>query len=457
MPGLSGTLSIALSALQAAQTSLAVTTNNVANANTPGYTRQRAVLTESLPVVMAPFTFGTGVTLEEIQSLRDPILQVRIQQETQQQGQLDAFVGAMQQAQVMFNSTSGDDIGSQISNFFSSINQLSGDPSNLALRQGVITAGVTLANAFHTTAANLNQQRSSLDQNVVQTVQQVNTLTSELARINGQIDGMQKLGENVNTYVDQRDQMISQLSALIDVSTVQSNDGLTLTTSAGVPLVTGDQSYALSTQQDSSGVQHIFSLGTDVTTKLTSGKIAGLLQARDQNIPALLSNLDTLEAALANGMNAAQRGGFDLNGTQGGDLFTAPPANGVGAATGIAVAITDPCLIAASSDATTGSNGNVANLLAVHDQPLAGGVTLSGFYSDMVFGVGNDVSSASAEQTASQMMLNQLQDQRGSISGVSLDEEASNMIKFQQAYQAAARIVTTINDLMTTAVNLGKD
>jgi flagellar hook-associated protein 1 len=456
MSGLSGTLSIALSALQAAQSSLAVTTNNVANANTPGYTRQRAVLTESPPVLMAPLTFGTGVTLEDIQSLRDPILQVRIQQETQQQGQLGAFVGAMQQAQVMFNSSSGDDIGSQLSNFFSSISQLSSDPSNLALRQGVLTASTTLANAFHTTAANLNQQRSSLDQSVVQTVQQVNTLTTQLATLNGQINGMQKLGEDVNTLVDQRDQAISQLSELIDVSTVQSDNGLTLTTSAGVPLVVGGQSYALSTQQDSSGVQHIFSLGTDVTDKLTSGKIAGLLEARDQKIPTLLSNLDTLAAGLASGMNTAQGQGTDLSGAKGGNFFVVPPTSSV-TACNFAVQITDPSLIAASSDGTTGSNGNVANLLGVHDQLLAGGLTLSGFYSNMVFSVGNDVSSASAEQTASQLMLNQLQDQRGSISGVSLDEEASNMLKFQQAYEAAARVVTTVNDMMTTAVNLGKD
>lgn len=457
MSSLSGIMAVALSGLQAAQAALDVTTNNVANANTPGYSRQRAVLTENPTVVMAPLTFGTGVSLEQVQSVRDPILQVRIQQETQQQGQLDAFQSAMQQVQVMFNSTSGDDIGTQISNFFSSLSRLSGDPSNLALRQGVLTAGNTLANTFHTTAANLTQQRSSLDLDVSQTVEQVNTLSGQIAQLNGQIDGMQKLGENANAFLDQRDQLISQLSGLIDVSTVQGDNGLTLTTLGGAPLVIGKQSYGLTTQLNASGVEHIFSQGADITAHLVSGKIAGLVEVRDQKIPALLSNLDTLAAGLANGMNAAQQTGFDLNGMAGGNFFATPPASGVGAASSLSVQITDPALIAASSDGTTGSNGNVAALLAVHGQPLAGGLTPTAFYSNMVFGVGNDVSNASAEQTASQLMLNQLQDQRGSISGVSLDEEAANMLKFQQAYAAAARVVTAVNDMMTTAVNLGKD
>jgi hypothetical protein len=290
-------------------------------------------------VVVDSLTFGTGVSLEKLQSLRDPILQLRIQQETQQQGQLDAFVTAMQLAQVLFSGTSTD-IGTQISNFFGSLNQLSTDPTNLSLRQGVLTAAGNLANAFHSAASNLTSQRNNLGPNVVQAVQQVNVLTSQIGQLNGQIANLQNLNQEASALVDKRDVLIGQLSSLIDVSAIKSDNGLTLTTSNGTALVAGEQSFPLTTQTDVSGVQHIFSLGSDITAKLTSGSLAGLLEVRDQKIPALLSNLDTLAAGLANALNTANQSGFDLNGTAGGNLFVPPPAGGQGAAASIAVQIT---------------------------------------------------------------------------------------------------------------------
>lgn len=456
MSSLFGMLSIATGALGAEQGALDATTNNVANVNTPGYSRLRPVLVESDPVVVGAVTYGMGVSLEKLQSLRDPILQLRIQEETQQQGQLNAFVSAMQQAQVQFT-TSSSDIGTEISNFFSSLDQLSTDPSNLALRQGVLTAAGNLASAFNNTSNNLSSQRSNLNLQVTQDVQQINLLTGQIAGLNTQISEMQGVNQDASALLDQRDVLIGQLSSLIDVSTIQSGNGLTLTTSNGTALVVGGQSNALSTQANASGVQEVYSQGTDITGTLTSGDLAGVLQARDQTLPSLLSSLDTLAAGLATALNTANQSGYDLNtnpdGTlqQGGNLFVPPPASGQGAASTMAVAITDPALLAASSDPTaTGSNGNLATLSAVADQPVAAGQTPTNYYSNIVFAVGNDVSNSSAELSSAQSILNQLQDQQGSISGVSLDEEASNMVQYQRAFDAAANVVTTINDISRT-------
>lgn len=454
MSSLFGALSIATGALGAEQGAMNATTNNVANVNTPGYSRLRPVLVENDPVVVGSLTFGGGVSLQKLESLRDPILQVRIQEETQQQGQLNAFVSAMQQAQVQFTSGSGD-IGTQISNFFSSLDQLSTDPTNLALRQGVLTAAGNLSGAFNNTARNLTQQRSSLDLSVSQDVQQVNALTGQIAQLNTRISELQGVNQDASAFVDQRDVLIGQLSGLIDVSTIQSDNGLTLTTSNGTALVAGGQSFALSTQTNASGLQDVYAQGNDITTQLTAGDLAGVIEVRDQKIPALLSSLDTLASGLANALNTADQKGYDLNGKPGGDIFVAPSGNGQGYAANMAVAITDPSLIAASSDGTPGSNGNVAVLLAVNDQPVAGGQTPTDYYSNIVFGVGNDVSNGTAELNASQLVLNQLQDQRGSVSGVSLDEEAANMVQYQHAYDAAAQVVTAINDMLYTVINMG--
>src|SRR5262249_20302868 len=161
------------------------------------------------------------------------------------------------------------------------------------------------------------------------------------------------------------------------------------------------RSFNLSTQLDVSGVQHIFSQGNDITSKITGGKLAGLIQVRDQKIPGVVSQLDTLAAGFANAVNTAHQAGFDLNGNPGGNLFAPPPAGGVGAAAGLQVAITDPALIAASSDGNSGSNGNVLALEAVHNQAVANGQPPSDFYSNLVFGIGNDVSNGLAEQQAS--------------------------------------------------------
>jgi len=461
MSNLLGILSIATGALGAEQGALDATTNNVANVNTPGYARLQPVLAESEPVTIGPITYGSGVSLEKLQSLRDPILQLRIEEETQQQGQLSTFVTAMQQAQVQFTSSSSD-IGTEISNFFNSVNQLSTDPTNLALRQGVLTAAGNMATAFNNVANNLNQQRSSLDLQLTQDVNQVNVLTGQIANLNTQISQLQGVNQDASALIDQRDVLIGQLSNLIDVSTIQSDNGLTLTTSNGTALVIGGQNFALSTQTNASGMHDIYSQGADITAQLSSGELAGLIQVRDQKIPNLLSNLDTLAAGLANNVNAANAEGYTLvqesNGTlqAGGNIFVTPPPSGQGAASDMAVAISDPSLIAASSDNTAaGSNGNLANFSAVQDQPIANGQTPTDYYSNMVFEVGNDVSNASAELNSSQSILNQLQDQRGSISGVSLNEEAANMVQYQNAFDAAAQVVTAINNMPRACAEAG--
>jgi flagellar hook-associated protein 1 FlgK len=397
-------------------------------------------------------TIGTGVSLSKLESVRDPILQLRIQQETGQQGQLNSFIGALNQTQTLFVAGAGD-IGSEISNLFSSISQLSTAPSSISLRQSVLTAATNLTTTFNNIASNLAAQRSSLDLNVSQSVQQVNTLTQQIAGLNGQITALQNLGQDAGAFVDQRDVLINQLSALIDVSEIRSDSGITLTTSNGTALVSGSQSFSLSTQPGASGVQHIFSQGNDITSTLKSGALGGLIEVRDQKIPGLLNSLDTLASGLATAFNNANAAGFDLNGNAGGTFFT--PVTGAGSAANIAVTITDPALIAASSDGSAGSNGNLANFSDIQNQKIFSGATPTEYYGNIVFGVGNDVSNGTAELQSSNLVLQQLQDQRGSISGVSLDEEAANMTRYQQAYSAAARIVTTVNQMLETVINMG--
>jgi flagellar hook-associated protein 1 FlgK len=453
MSGLNASLATALSGLITEQGAMQATTNNVSNVNTPGYSRQEPVLVASDPVVVDPLTFGTGVTLQSVDSIRDPILESRIQQETQTQGQYSSLAAALQQTQTDFTSNTGD-IGSAISSFFDSVNQLSTNPADLSLRQGTLTAAGNLATSFNTTANNLTQQRTNLDLSVVQTVGQINQFSQQIARLNGLVGNLQNVGENAGTFIDQRTQLIDQLSALTDVSVIPSDNTLTLTTANGVPLVTGQQSFQLQTQTNSAGLHDVYSKGANITSTITSGQLGGTIQARDQQIPGIQTQLDTLAAGVANAVNTVQAGGFDLNGVAGTNLFTPPPASGVGAAASLSVALTDPALIAASSDGTPGSNGNAEILYALRNQAVISSQSPTDYYSGIVFNVGNETANANAEQNASALVLQQLNDQRASISGVSLDQEAANLVRYQQAYSASAQVISAINSMMQTVINM---
>lgn len=457
---LSGGLWTAVSALNADEGALQVTANNVANANTPGYSRQLPLLVENPPEQVGNLIFGTGVTLEQVQSIRDGVLALRIQQQQQQSGKLDSFLNALQPTQQLFNEAQGAGLESALGAFFNSWQQLSTNPTDLPTRQQVIDAGQTLATAFNQAAASLAGQQSDLNQSVTQAVAQVNSLTSQIAALNVQIGSLPPNTSGANQLVDQRTALIGQLSQLIDVSNIATSDGsVTLTTTSGSALVVGGQSMALTTAMNSStGMQDVFDAqGNDITTKIAAGQLGGLIQARDQTIPGLRSQLDALANGIVTAVNTQHAAGFTLSGAAGGNFFAPPPAGGVGAAAAMAVVITDPAQIAASSDGTAGSNGNAVALADLRAQNLVAGQPPDAYYANMVANLGSTIQNATAAQQATSQVLNQLQNQRGAVSGVSLDEEAANLMKYQRAYQAAARVVTVIDQMTQWAVNLGQD
>lgn len=457
MGTLSSSLNIAVQAMETDQAALGVTSNNIANANTPGYSRQTVDLAEVAPVTYGGLVLGDGVQLQKVVSQQSSLLQTQLDQETQQQGKYNAFLGSMQQVQTLFNETSGTGLQSSITNFFNSIQQLSTNPSSTSLRAGVLTSAQNLAQNFQSTASSLVSIQRSADLSVSQSVSQINSLTTQIAQLNGEVTSATKTGQNPGTFIDQRDQLINQLSGLVDVSEINAGDnGLTLTTTGGANLVVGNQSFNLTSQADpSTGFQHVYSQGADITSSITGGSLGGTIQARDSAIPSVLSSLDSLAANLENSLNTVNQAGTDLNGNPGGNLFVPPPANGQGAASQMAVAITDPAKIAASLDGSTGDNSNLTAMLNVQNQAIVQGQTPMDAYSTLVFNIGNQVSTAQSESQSSDALSQQIQNQIGSISGVSINEEAANLIQFQQAYQAAAQVASVINSLTETAINLG--
>jgi len=456
MGTLSASLNIALGSLLTDEGALQITTNNIANVNTPGFARQRPGLAETPPVQLGGLTFGTGVNLQSVSSLRDSILDLRVNQETQQQGQLDAFIASGQQIQSLFNETAGSGLQAPLTAFFSSLSALSANPSDLNARQGVITAAQNLAHAFNQISTNLSTLQQNVDLSVKQSVAQVNNLTKQIAAVNAQVSAATSTGQNPGPFIDQRQQLLNQLSNLVDISEIDAGNGsLTITTSGGAALVVAGQSFQLTTQPNpTTGLTDIFSQGSDVTSKITAGQLGGQLQIRDQEIPAVQTSLDSLASGLANAVNAQHQAGFDLNGAPGGDLFLPPPPGGLGAAATLSVAITDPTKIAASGNGAIGDNANANALLALQNQNIISGETPLTAYQGLVFRIGNDVSSAQTNQQAGSSVLQQLTDLQGGVSGVDINEEASNLIRFQNAYQASAQVASVIDSLLQDTINI---
>ena len=257
---------------------------------------------------------------------------------------------------------------------------------------------------------------------------------------------------------DQRQQLMNQLSNYIGVSEIDAGNGsVTLTTANGSALVVGGQSFALTTQANATtGFQDVYSNGADITSQIRGGALAGQVQIRDQEIPSIQSSLDTLAYNLSSSVNTQHAAGFDLSGTAGGALFT-PLTQVSGAAASLKVAITDPSKIAASGAAGAGNSGDNTNanaLLALQNQNVVNGQTPVGYYSDIVFQVGNDVSTAQTNETAGSQVLQQLQNLQGGVSGVDINEEAANLVRFQNAYESSAQVVSIINSLLQTTINM---
>jgi flagellar hook-associated protein 1 len=453
---LSGSLFTAVNALEVDQGALAVTSNNIANANTPGYSREVANLEEAPAVTYGSLQFGTGVELANVQGIRDNVLQLRLNQEAQTEGKLNTFVNGMNQVQPVFNETAGSGLQSLISQFFGAWQTLSSDPTNAGERQAVIADGQDLAAGFNQTAQALVTQGQSADQGVVDTVNQINGLTTQIAQLNQQIFAATNGGATPNSLLDQRATLINQLSQDVDLQTIPADaTSITLTTSGGTVLVAGAQSFNLSAQTNSTtGYQDIYAQGSDITSTITSGNLAGYLQMRDTEVPALASSLDTLAAGIANAVNTQSTAGFDANGNAGTNFFVAPTGT-AGAALNLSVAITIPSQVAASSDGTAGDNGNATAIANLQNQSIVAGETPIGYYAALVAKVGNDTANASSSLSGEQLLIQQLQDQQNSESGVSLDEEGANLELYQNAYDAAARVATTVQSLMQTAINMG--
>jgi flagellar hook-associated protein 1 FlgK len=466
-----GTISSAFSlmsgALDADQSALSIVANNVANANTPGYTEETPNWQQNAPLEINGVSLGAGVTETGATSLRDRVLEERLDQQQQLASASGTRLTALDGVQALFTPDSGStasaagDIGSDMTSFFSSFSSLEANPTDNALRQQVLSSAATLAGDVSNAAASLNAQRSALDQEASGVTSQVNSLTGAIAQLNQQIQSTSP-DADAGTLEDQRQQDLSQLSQLIGINQIKTeNNGLSITTTSGQLLVSEGASYQLTTGT-AGGVTHFFVGTTDVTSQLAGGggELGGYLTARDQDIPGVLSSLDQLAYSVSTQVNSLNNGGTDLDGASGTTanplyIFNQPTAV-AGSAASMNVVMTDPNQIAAAGlGQGTGDNTNAAAMANLANQSIVSGLSPTNYFSNFVSTLGATVSGVQAENTAQNASVTQLQTQNNALSSVNLDDEASSMTTLERSYQAASQVFTMLNTIMAAALNLG--
>jgi len=468
MGTINAAFSITAQALDADQSALNVVANNVANANTSGYTTEVPDWQQNSPIDINGTLIGQGSTETGATSQRDRVLDERLDQQQQLASASGVRLTALNTIESLFTPDSGSssasagDIGSDITNFFDSFSSLEANPTNNALRQNVLSTAQTLAGDISNAAASLNAQRAALDQEAAGVASQVNSLTSALAQLNTQIQS-ESPSADAGPLEDQRQQDLSQLSQLIGINQITTeNNGLSITTASGQLLVSEGQSFQLTTGQVN-GVTDFFVNGTDITSQLEQGggQLGGYLTARDTDIPDVLSSLDQLAYGVSTQVNALNNAGTDLDGVTG--TAAAPlyifnqPTQVAGSAQAMSVVMTDPNQIAAASAGNgTGDNSNAVALAGLANQTIADGETPTNFFSNFVTALGSTVSQVQTENTAQNASVTQLQTQNDALSSVNLNDQASDMTVLERSYQAAAQVFTMLDTIMASALNLGE-
>jgi flagellar hook-associated protein 1 FlgK len=468
-----GTINSAFSlisgALNADQAALSIVANNVANASTPGYAEEAPNWQENQPANINGVQYGTGVSETGATSLRDRVLEQRIDQQQQLASSSGARLTALNSIQALFTPDSGSasstagDIGSDITGFFNSFASLEANPTNNSLREEVLSSATTLAGDVSNAAASLNQQSAALDQQASGVTSEVNSLTTALAQLNQQIQTTSP-NADAGPLEDQRQEDLSQLSQLIGINQITTeHNGISVTTTSGQTLVSENTSFQM-TSGTVSGVTHFFVGDTDITSQLASGggQLGGYLTARDHDIPSAMNSLDQLAYNVSTQVNAQNSAGTDLNGVTGTatnplKIFSQPTAL-AGSAVAMSVIMTDPNQIAASAAGQgTGDNTNATAIANLGGQTIVGGQTPTDFFSNFASTLGATVSGVENENSAQNASVTQLQTQNDALSSVNLNDEASAMSTLQSSYQAASQVFTMLNTVMESALNLGTE
>ncbi len=475
-----GTLNTALTTLNTMQRSIQITSHNVANAATPGYSRQKNILVTGQPYsvpnnnrFVSYGQVGTGVVAEGIQRFRSSFLDNQIRNETTNFKGWETRYDALQQIEVSLNEPSETGINSMLNEFWASWHNLATTPDNVSARSNVVENAIDLSTTMRDTRRQLTDYQTELDDRVALQVDEINHIATRIADLNGTIREVTALNQQPNDLLDERDQLITQLAEMINVDVSETESGSAMISVGGKLMVMDHMVHEMAVEQDPANsmmnrvvwadtgavvqVQGVPLEGglSSVAPDRLGGTLGGALLARDIIIPDKVAQLDDVANALVTEVNALHFSAFGLDGANGRNFFdaTTTGANNIDVNSTIKA---DHSLVGTAAAANSPGDGSVALAIARLESATvlnSGTTTINDYYRAAITSLGQETQQASVMTTNQELLVDHLSSRQEEISGVSLDEETVQLLQYQRSYQAAARVMTTVDEMLDKIIN----
>lgn len=451
MGNLYGSLISTAGSLRVFERALNTVQNNVVNANTPGYAKQRTTLIADR--FEPDRNVIGGVSVGPTTNYRDVYAESNVQQRQSAQAKEQQRAASLSNLQTFLPVADGSGIPNALNKFFSAFSQLTVSPNDIPSRQAALDRAQDVAANFNTTARQLIDQKGNTQVSIKNSIDRINEIGERIRQINanrrGSAQGSTDAGTDAQLYSS-----LEELAQYTDFQSIpDSQGGVSILIGGQSLLVIGDRSYPLSTGIDNGQARVYDQGGIDITDQIGGGQVAGLVDIYNNKIPSYLANLDTLASTFADKVNQTLSQGLDLNGaspTQ--DLFGYNGAQGA-AYTLQAIGLT-PDQLALSGGTQPGGNATAIAVSQLADGQFIGNETFQQYYGTTASGLGRDLTNAKSAQSTQSDLLDQARTLRQDASGVSLNEEAALLIQYQRSYQAAAQLFKTINDLTDTVMTL---
>lgn len=453
-------LSTALTALYADRQALETAGNNIANVNTEGYSRQRVEL-QSLGGNLSPSFWaqssrvGYGVSIQDITRIRDAFLESRGLQEHSTLGEMKRTQNVMQSMELSFGEPSDNGLQAQLAEYWAVWDDVANKPDDLAARSQVVEQGNTLASYFSQTAISIRNMKQSTTDGLKSNISSLNTMAQSVADLNRAIQSAVNSGSSPNALFDQRDAIVNKMADLAGVRVEPTASGSIAVMIGGIAIVRDDRANRL--QVDESGANIVLRWDTDNNAATTTdgfpadlkgGDTGALMTALNVTIPKYLNLLNNVAADLISTVNTQHQLGIDQNGDPGIAFFTGTDAFTIGVSATLAA---DTRLVAAGASGGGPVDGENARLLANFAE-LQGGPDAE--YRRLADIMGVEAQRANRQLAIQSEITNAVDASRQAASGVNLDEEMTNMVRFQKSYSAAAKYLTVMDEVLETLINI---
>jgi len=463
---ISSLLLTARDALNAHQLAIDIVGSNVANVNTTGYTRQLPVFKSVGAVDVKAGSAQLGVSIDRIMQVYDSYVDAQVIAQKTNNGYSESMLQGLKNIEVIIDDTNGGGLSDALSAFWSAWEDLSQNPGGSIERSALYSASDNLVNTISYYQQNLNKLNDEFENGVTEVVSQINDKITEIADLNTRlVKAGEDTGDN-NDLLDKRNEALKELSSLVEINTIENGDGtINVYLSNGHPLVQSNISHTLTVQVTNEGEMNI--LYTDNATNhaptdqplnnaITKGQLGAFLELQSETIPEYLQYINDFTQTLADNVNAVHAAGYDAYQNTGTAFFEISDPNNAAGSIRISSAITADMNRIAASASVTDDGENAAKIASLQNEMLMEGntSTFSGFLSSIVGRIGHEVSTAQTYDDNQSMILSHLENQRESVSGVSIDEEMIALIRYQMGYTAAAKLCATANELLDELMQL---